>query len=536
MSYTTLFENALFEHDFNHVSIDFFNADANAEEKLQLLNMHIKEKLRNALLHLCENRQLEDPTNQDNNQLHHLLQKADYKELYSYLKHKVEQIIRTPKFEYFGRYLDLVGSSSPDPYSKSPDRLKTYIQYIAFALNCDFEEANELFTRVLYSRPFDALILHDCCIWYCLKKRYSYDKVEFLESAIEARIATYKGKKQSDAVFSMTNYMNTSDLADIDDEAYIDLIAKHFSQDIVRERDKTAWQEFDMLCKKLEDIMGIKESVDSHGKLWTYMHDASSSVFPLRVEEYIKSFETGVVEVNRKLAINYSSRKIFFSKYENLSPLIKKHYPRQDWFGRDVNTMNNEHIKRRHSLILVFSYYYFLSVACMSKAKQEKLDYDDMDQFLKETYQSCMDKVKKEEDPFFIRNEDELFKKIEVEIKGKIREIDEGLGRTQLAVFYRGMVVRELSQYTYYDYDSKTDQKLPSNHPKKMEQIDMRIEMWEDYQALLNSLLVKCGLSPLYWGNPFDAIFMICLMEPSPLGAFYDFIQTIEIDAINEVE
>ena len=49
----------------------------------------------------------------------------------------------------------------------------------------------------------------------------------------------------------------------------------------------------------------------------------------------------------------------------------------------------------------------------------------------------------------------------------------------------------------------------------------------DDYTEQLNALLNECGMSLLYYGNPFDWLFLYCTVSERPLDAFRDMIDLI---------
>ena len=49
----------------------------------------------------------------------------------------------------------------------------------------------------------------------------------------------------------------------------------------------------------------------------------------------------------------------------------------------------------------------------------------------------------------------------------------------------------------------------------------------DDYTEQLNALLNECGMSLLYYGNPFDWLFLYCTVSERPLDTFRDMIDLI---------
>lgn len=57
----------------------------------------------------------------------------------------------------------------------------------------------------------------------------------------------------------------------------------------------------------------------------------------------------------------------------------------------------------------------------------------------------------------------------------------------------------------------------------------------EDYTAQLNALLNECGYSPLYYGNPFDWLFLYCTLSDNPLDAFRNILaESLELEGMEE--
>ena len=54
----------------------------------------------------------------------------------------------------------------------------------------------------------------------------------------------------------------------------------------------------------------------------------------------------------------------------------------------------------------------------------------------------------------------------------------------------------------------------------------------EDYTEQLNALLNECGFSPLYYGNPYDWMFLYCTLSDAPLDVFRGMVS----EALNEEE
>ena len=49
----------------------------------------------------------------------------------------------------------------------------------------------------------------------------------------------------------------------------------------------------------------------------------------------------------------------------------------------------------------------------------------------------------------------------------------------------------------------------------------------EDYSEQLNALLCECGFSPLYYGNPYDWMFLYCTLSDAPLDAFREMVSDV---------
>ena len=54
----------------------------------------------------------------------------------------------------------------------------------------------------------------------------------------------------------------------------------------------------------------------------------------------------------------------------------------------------------------------------------------------------------------------------------------------------------------------------------------------EDYTEQLNALLNECGFSPLYYGNPYDWMFLYCTLSNAPLDVFRGMV----LEVLNEEE
>lgn len=52
-------------------------------------------------------------------------------------------------------------------------------------------------------------------------------------------------------------------------------------------------------------------------------------------------------------------------------------------------------------------------------------------------------------------------------------------------------------------------------------------EIFDGYTAQLNSLLNECGFSPLYYGNPYDWMFLYCTLSNTPLDSFRDMVSEV---------
>lgn len=59
----------------------------------------------------------------------------------------------------------------------------------------------------------------------------------------------------------------------------------------------------------------------------------------------------------------------------------------------------------------------------------------------------------------------------------------------------------------------------------------------EDYTAQLDALLHECGYSPMYYGNPYDWLFLYCTLSENPLDAFRNILQeSLEEQEVEEIE
>lgn len=59
-------------------------------------------------------------------------------------------------------------------------------------------------------------------------------------------------------------------------------------------------------------------------------------------------------------------------------------------------------------------------------------------------------------------------------------------------------------------------------------------EKYDHYTAQLDALLMEANLSPLYYGNPFDWLFMYCTAAQQPLDMFHDILSDV-LDAADDV-
>jgi hypothetical protein len=50
---------------------------------------------------------------------------------------------------------------------------------------------------------------------------------------------------------------------------------------------------------------------------------------------------------------------------------------------------------------------------------------------------------------------------------------------------------------------------------------------FDDYISQLDSLLFDCNYAGLYYGNPFDWLFLFCAQAERPLDMFRDIIQEV---------
>jgi hypothetical protein len=50
---------------------------------------------------------------------------------------------------------------------------------------------------------------------------------------------------------------------------------------------------------------------------------------------------------------------------------------------------------------------------------------------------------------------------------------------------------------------------------------------FDDYTSELNTILTTCGFSPLYYGNPYDWLFLYCTISDMPLDAFREIVSEV---------
>lgn len=65
---------------------------------------------------------------------------------------------------------------------------------------------------------------------------------------------------------------------------------------------------------------------------------------------------------------------------------------------------------------------------------------------------------------------------------------------------------------------------------KKVEETAMDGDIIDDYISQLNDLLIEANLPPLYYGHPYDWLFMYCTTQEDPLDIFRGFLADIVID------